>query len=291
MMAVTRGTLAAIAVAAGFLIVVPTPIGAARQAPGIQRTVYISATDAKGAFVDDLTPADLAVKENGRVHEIVRLEPATEPSHVAIVVDDGGEGHLQLPVVQFLTAAAPRAVFAINMLNPQSIRLNDFTGSGDLLKRSVDRLVQRGRVPRDWTVLADAVSNASLDFRKRNPKLSRPAIIVLTNGGEAVERDVANPILDELRRSGAALHLIHVIGAEVGMVLVEGPARSGGSARSAAGTAGFGSAATAVAQTLAHQYKLTYFLPSGVRPGPQLQVSTTRAKVKIMAPTRIPDDY
>ena len=96
----------------------------------------------------------------------------------ALVVDDGGEGHLQLPVVQFLTAAAPRAVFAINMLNPQSIRLNDFTGSGDLLQRSVARLVQRGRVPRDWTVLADAVSDASIDFRKR--KVSRPAIVVLT---------------------------------------------------------------------------------------------------------------
>jgi hypothetical protein len=289
MIVMTRRALAAIPLAAGLLIIVLTPIGAARQVPGIQRTVYISATDAKGAFVDDLTPADLAVKENGRVHEIIRLEPATEQCHVAIVVDDGGEGYLQLPVVQFLTAAAPRAVFAINMLNPQSIRLNDFTGSGDLLKRSVDRLVQRGRVPRDWTVLADAVSNASLDFRKR--KLSRPAIVVLTNGGEAVEREVANPILEELRKSGAALHLIHVVGTDLGMVLVEGPARSGGSARSAAGTAGFGSAATSVAQTLAHQYKLTYVLPSGVRPGPQLQVSTTRAKVKIVAPTRVPDDY
>jgi len=188
-----------------------------------------------------------------------------------------------------LTAAAPRAVFAINMLNPQSIRLNDFTGSGDLLKRSVDRLVQRGRVPRDWTVLADAVSAASLDFRKR--KLSRPVIVVLTNGGEAVDREVANPILEELRASGAALHLIHVVGAELGMVLVEGPTRSGGSVRSAASTGGFSSAAAAVAETLAHQYKLTYFSPSGVRSAPELQVTTTRAKVKIVAPTRISDDY
>ena len=262
---------------------------AMRQAPSVRRAVYISAVDAKGEFVDDLTPADLIVKESGRVCEIARLEPATEPPHIAIVVDDGGEGHLQLPVVRLLTATAPGALFAINLLSPQSIRLNDFTSSGDLLKRSVDRLVQRGRVPRDWTVLADAVSAASIDFQKR--RLSRPVIIVLTNGGEAVEPEVANPILEELRNSGAALHLIHVVGAELGTVLVEGPTRSGGSSKSAVSTGGFGDAATTVAKTLAHQYKLTYVLPSGVRPGPQLQITASRRKIKIVAPTRIPDDY
>ena len=110
-------------------------------------------------------------------------------------------------------------------------------------------------------------------------------------GTEAVDREVANPILEELRASGAALHLIHVVGAELGMVLVEGPTRSGGSVRSAASTGGFSSAAAAVAETLAHQYKLTYFSPSGVRSAPELQVTTTRAKVKIVAPTRISDDF
>jgi hypothetical protein len=285
----TRWTRVAILAASAVLLLSRSPLDAARQAPGIPRSVYISAVDAAGAFVDDLTPADLAVKESGRAREITKLERATEQAHVAIVVDDGGEGHLQLPTVQLLTAAAPRAVFAINMLNPQSIRLNDFTGSGELLQRSVARLVQRGRVPRDWTVLADAVSDASRDFRKR--QLGRPVIVVLTNGGDAVENEIASPILDELRKSAAGLHLIHLVGADLGMVFVEGPPRSGGSVRSAVGTAGCGAAATAVADTLAHQYKLTYFLPSGVRPGSQLQVTTTRAKVKITAPTRIPDDY
>ena len=205
---------------------------------------------------------------------------------MAIVVDDGGEGHLQLPVVQFLTAAAPRAVFAINMLNPQSIRLNDFTGSGDLLQRSVARLVQRGRVPRDWTVLADAVSDASIDFRKR--KVSRPAIVVLTNGGEAVEREVANPILEELRRSGAALHLIMSSARNWAWSSSKGrraPAAPRNRPPAPPGLARLPPLSPRRSRT---NTSSRTSLPSGVRPGLQLQVSTTRAKVKIVAPHAFP---
>src|SRR5438093_1356051 len=100
----TRWAGAAALATSGFLMIAFTPLGAAPQVPGIARTVYISAIDAKGGFVDDLTPGDLVVKENGRAHEITRLERATEQCHVAIVVDDGGEGHLQMPVAQLLMA-------------------------------------------------------------------------------------------------------------------------------------------------------------------------------------------
>ena len=89
-----------------------------RAQAGTTRTVYISALDAKGAFVTNLVPGDLAVAENGQVRTVTGLVPANEPCHVAVLVDDGGDGLMQAPVAELLNAAAGRARFAVIMLNP-----------------------------------------------------------------------------------------------------------------------------------------------------------------------------
>ena len=54
------------------------------------RTVYISAVDKKGAPVTDLTGTDLVVKEDGRPQLPLKVEHATAPMRIAIVIDDGG---------------------------------------------------------------------------------------------------------------------------------------------------------------------------------------------------------
>jgi hypothetical protein len=256
-----------------------------RAQAGTTRTVYISAVDVKGAFVTNLVAGDVTVAENGQVREVTGLAPAAEPCHVAVLVDDGGDGLLQAPVAELLNAAAGRALFSVSMLNPQSLRLNDYTASVDILQGAVSKLKQRGRVERDTAVLADAVSWTARDMLRR--KLSRPVIVILTNGGDSAEREIARGILADLSNSGAALHLVHVVGVELGEVFIDGPTQSGGSSSVATSTSAFSQAVTATARTLAHQYKLTYVLPPGVRPSERLKVTTTRPQVKIVAPTRI----
>ena len=256
-----------------------------RAQAGTTRTVYISAVDAKGAFVTNLAAGDVTVAENGQVREVTGLAPATESCHVAVLVDDGGDGLMQGPVAELLNAAVGRALFSVSMLNPQSIRLNDYTASLDTLQGSVSKLRQRGRVERDTAVLADAVSWTARDMLRR--KLSRPVIVIMTNGGDSAEREIANGILNDLSASGASLHLVHVVSVELGQVFIDGPTQSGGSSSVTTSTGGFSKAMTAIAMTLANQYKLTYVLPAGVRPSERLKVTTTRPQVKIVAPTRI----
>lgn len=251
------------------------------------RAVYISAVDRNGEHVTDLTASDLVVKENGQLRDVIELAAATEPCHVAVLVDDGGNGLMQMPVAALLNAAPERAVFSISMLNPQSIRLNDYTTDRDLLQKSVNRLVQRGRLQRDPMILSDAVAWTAKEMRKR--ELSRPIIVTVTNGAESTEREIAREILEDLRVSGASLHLVHVVGQDLSSVMVEGPMQSGGSSTVSNSTQGFADALTAIGRTLAHQYKLTYRLPDGVKRSERLQVSTTRPNVKVVAPTRIPD--
>ena len=49
------------------------------------RTIYVSATDRNGASVLDLAGPDFAVKEGGKVREVVQAGPATRPMKIAIV--------------------------------------------------------------------------------------------------------------------------------------------------------------------------------------------------------------
>jgi hypothetical protein len=165
--------------------------------------------------------------------------------------------------------------------------LNDYSTEIEVLGPAIGRIVQRGHIQRDPTQLIEAVAWAATDLQKR--KLSRPTIVALTNGGEAEVSDVANYILNDLRMSGASLHLVYVGGVPLGKVLVDGPKLSGGSSSLANGTQAFSQALTAVAATLANQYRLTYVLPDGVKANERLEVTTARADVKIVAPTRIPN--
>jgi hypothetical protein len=257
-----------------------------RGAADTTRTVYLSAIDANGAFVSDLKPTDVVVKENGEAREVSGLARATDPCHIAVLVDDGGEGLMQKPVMDLVTAAAGLGPISISMLNPQAIRLNDFTTDTAAIQKSIDKISPRGRLQRDTLMLADAVDSTARDMQKR--KLSRPAIIVLTNGLESAEPQVAREILGDLRDSGAALHVIRVVGLDLGAVMTDGPVQSGGSSVVASSTNAFSGAMAAIAARLAHEYQLTYVLPNGTKPNERVQVTTTRPNVKIVAPTRVP---
>ena len=48
----------------------------------------MSVVDKKGVPVTDVTPDDLVVREDGVAREILRVEPATDPMQVALLVDN-----------------------------------------------------------------------------------------------------------------------------------------------------------------------------------------------------------
>jgi hypothetical protein len=277
-------TLARIILPAVGLLALVTPV--LRGAAETPRTVYISAVDATGQPVGDLAASDLVVKEGGQTRQVTALARATERCHIAILVDDGGAGSMQKPVADLMNAAFKQAAFSISMLNPQALRLNDYSNDVPTLGASIGRLVQRGRIERDLAQLSDAVSWTAKDMRKR--KLSRPVIVALTDGGEMVDRETSRAILEDLRASGASLHLVHAVGVDLGSVSTEGPKLSGGSSVAGSNTTQFSEAMAAIARTLANQYQLAYVLPDGVKPADRLEVTTTRAGAKIVAPTRIP---
>ena len=73
--------IASFAAAASVLIGAQTKVD-------VQRTVYFTATDQKGAPVTDLTETDVTIKEGGKDRQVLRVEPSSARLKIAIAVDE-----------------------------------------------------------------------------------------------------------------------------------------------------------------------------------------------------------
>jgi hypothetical protein len=253
----------------------------------VVRTVYFSAVDADGAHVTDLTAADLTVKEGGKDRAIDAVKPATVPMQVSFLVDDGSTGGFQAVVGQFIKATFERAEFTIRALNPQAIKVVEFTRNGDDLREALGRIGRRGRVPNDGEQIIAGVMDAAKELQERRAR--RGVIIALTVTGEKPLADGADDAMKALRGSGASLSVIYVTGVQLGRVLGDGPTQSGGTIEQASGTIALGPAMTRVINNLLNQYVLTYTIPDGVKLSDRLSVSTSRKNVKLLAPTWLRD--
>jgi len=253
----------------------------------VLRTVYFSALDAKGAPVADFTAAHLTVKEGGKERAIDAVQPATSLMQLSIIVDDGGTGGFMAAVSQFIQATFGRAEYALRVLNPQALKVLDFTRNGDDLRTALGRIGPRGRIPHDGEQIIAGVTDAAKELEER--KAPRPSIIVFTVTDEKALSDQSDEALRALKRSRAGLIVVYLMGIHLEKVLGDGPAQSGGLIEQVNGNLALGPATARIADTLLHQYVLTYTVPDGVKPNERLSLSTTRKDVKLLAPVRIPD--
>jgi hypothetical protein len=251
----------------------------------VTRKVYISAVDSSRAPVTDLKAADITVKEGGKDRPVATLEPATAPMHVAILVDDSGTGAFQAAVAQFLQKTLPRGQFSISLLNPQAAMLVDFTQEVEPLKGALGRLGQRGRLQADGDQMLDAIVQASRTMQRK--KAERPVILALTLAGGQPQSIEPTEVLTAVRTSGAQLNVVFLIGAEVGMVMGDGPKQSGGRIEQAGNGEAIIPAVLKIAESLEHQYLLTYVIPDGTNLSDRLSVATSRKGITLTAPTRI----
>lgn len=280
-----------------------TAAGAA-AAPQTRR-VFVAAADAKGAPVTDLTAADFTLKEGGKAREIVKAGPATGLIQVALLVDDNGTGIFRYAVGKFIEALLGRAEFAVSTVTGQTLKLVDYTTSAAALSEAIGKLTARPSTP-DGGQLLDAVSEAALELDRRNAP--RPVIVALTVGGEEHSTLPAHHVLNNLRQSGASLHVMTVVNTalrsqsnpttasamlgenmNLNEVLGDGPKQSGGLRAEIVAASGIASVLQELADLLKSQYMIEYTLPDGVKPSDKLSVAVKRRGVSLRAPTRIPD--
>ena len=198
-----------------------------------------------------------------------------------------GYGWVPGPVGQFIQATFGRAEYAIRVLQPQAIKVLDFTRNGDELRTALGRMGQRGRIPGDGEQMIAGVLDAAKELQER--KAPRPSIIALTVGGEKALADTADETLNALKASRASLSVVYLTGVELGKVLGDGPKQSGGMIEQVNGSLVLGPTLAKVAANLLNQYVLTYTVPDGVKLNEKFSLSTSRKGVKLFAPSKLPD--
>jgi len=268
------------------------------------RRVYVSVLDNDGNSIDDLTAADFTVKEGGKERTITRVEPAIAKMQIAIIVDDNGTGLFRVAVARFIEALLGRAEFSISTVMGQTLKLVDYTTSNQELSEAVMKLGARPS-SNDGGQLLDGITQTSVDMARR--KAGRPIIIALTVGGEDVTPMPPHLALDQLRDSGAALHVVAVLNSamrqtaaptrpsdllneNLGLheILGDGPKRSGGHREEISAMAGVSTGLEKLAEQLKRQYVIEYSL-DGAKPSDRLNVSVKRKGVTLRAPTHIPN--
>ena len=170
-----------------------------------KRTVYVTVTDKNGFPVTDLAPGEFVVKEGGKNRDVLEAGMTNVPMKIALLVDDNGTGIFRYGVAKFIERLQGRAEFALSTVVGQNLRLVDYTADAALLTAAIGQLTARPGT-NDGGQLLEGIFETAKDFQKRATR--RPIIVVLTVGGEEHSPLPAHHVLDELEKSGAALHVI-----------------------------------------------------------------------------------
>lgn len=260
------------------------------------RDVYVSVVDSKGAPIQGLTAADFTVREDRIAREVLKAGPATEPLHVALLIDDSQAATsmvnpLREGITAFIDKLQGKGEIALITFGERPTGLVDYTSSAAQLKKGVGRVFPRsGAGP----YLLEAIVDASRGLEKR--KAARPVIVALTVEGTEFSNQHYQQVLQALDRSGAALHVL-TIGSPAdsqsdemrnrNMVIAEGTLRTGGRREQVLADSGIPDKMKQVADELLNQYVVTYGHPDTLIPPEKIDVSTTRPGATVRARTRI----
>ncbi len=298
----TLAPLSAVAVA---VVLIGGSVSSSQHAAaGLSRTVYVSVADRYGQSVDNLVPSDLEIKEGGKLVTIESAGRATEPLQIGLIVDDNGTGLFRAPLARFVQRMEGRAVMALRSVVGQTMKVVEFTPSVDALMRGIATLNARPETP-DGGQLLEGISEAAIELHKVEAR--RPVIIALTVGGLEHSTVSSDFVLDQLRKSGASLHVFSVAGSSLrasvvartpkdllqenlhlNRVLGDGPKQTGGRHQQIVASAGALTGLQTLASELTSQYRIIYTLPSGARRSEKLSIAVRRKDLVVRAPAKLP---
>lgn len=271
-------------------LVVGLPTGSAAQA--VQRSLYVSVTDDKGAPVPSVTPADVVVREDGVQREVLRVTPATEPMQIAVLVDTSAVLQAETTNVRdaltaFVEKMTPQHQVAIIEYGDRPNVLTDSTTDPVQLKKGIGAIFPR---PNSGAYMLDAILETSRGFQKREDP--RPVIVVV--GMEDVEFSNASydRVLDALKAGGAPLNVLLLTrqgGPDMAteeararaIVIDRGTRETGGRRENLLSGMSFKPQMEALAEDLLHQWRVVYGHPQTLIPPQQVTVEAARPGLNV----------
>jgi hypothetical protein len=244
------------------------------------------------------------IKEDNSIREVISVEPATAPLHVAVIVDDNGTGIFRFGVYHFAQRVQERAEMSLRVVKGQVRTITEFTGDARIWLAGISQLGVRPAT-QDGGQLLEGIADAAKSFAAR--EATRPVILVLTVGGQEHSTLLGRDVLDQIHRSRAALYVVFAGNTAVrsqaaatrsadllegnhnlDQVLGDGPKQSGGRRRDVIATQSFVTDIPQIATDLSAQYAVTYRRPAERNVPQRIQITVQRRGVNVVAPTRAP---
>lgn len=282
-----RCMLAVVSVFAALLLSHPATL----LSQAIERSMYVSAVDQTGAPVPNLGPSDFIIREDNVSREVLRVVPATDPMQIAILVDNSSAAAPQLPHIRralpaFVdtltrpTASGRRNEVAIITLGGRPTVLADYSIDPAPVTKAIGRLWEESD---SGQYLLDGIIEVSQGFKKRES--ARPVIVAITSEGAELSNRRPDQVLEPLRDSGAALHVISIgfpatgIGDDVrdrNRVVDEGPRVSGGAHAQMLVASALPVKLEQLANVLTNAYRVVYAHPDSLIPPERVTVTARR---------------
>jgi hypothetical protein len=211
------------------------PVLVAAQAT--QRAMYVAVVDKSGAPVLNLGPSDFVVREDKVAREVLSVEPARDPMQIALMVDNSQASEpfirdyreaIPVFITEMTDPDQPRHVISLVALAERPTIFSEYTTDRELLQKGVNRIFSMSS---SGTYLLDGIVEVSQGITKRSSP--RPVIVAITTEGPELSERQYQQVLDELKESGAAFHVV-VVGRPVNpdhdrsVVLDRGTHDSGG---------------------------------------------------------------
>jgi len=190
----------------------------------------------------------------------------------------------------------------VTTVTGQNLKIVDYTTNVDQLTSAIGRLTARPGT-NDGGQLLEGIFETAKDFQKR--RAARPIIVALTVGGEEHSTLPAHHVLEELEKSGAALHVIATSSSalrptapvsrpgalleenmNLAEVLGDGPKQSGGRRKEIVASAGITSGLQELAEALRNQYAISFSRPDRPKENEKLSVSVKRSGLTVRAPIK-----
>ncbi len=295
---------------------VPASFAAAQTAGGT-RTVYVSALDNKRVPVTGLTAADFTVKEAGKTREIVKVEPASAPMQMAIVIDDDDQGGKAVPAAleSFVKKMAGHGEIALLTTRGGVIVQQDFTTDTNKLLAVIGALpfVRPG-------VASMPIGLLDVTQALGNRHAARPIVIGLASPGMTVASTVDGPdgrlpstktigatvnpsspsdaaVTDAMRHNHVTFYMLHLDTYQARgenneppevhySWPLDAPAQTGGRTDRIVTAQGLVGALERIADDLLAQYAITYQSPDAPA-NASLDIDVKRKGVTVRAPQKI----
>jgi Ca-activated chloride channel homolog len=176
--------------------------------------LHATVVDDKHRFVTDLDKADFTVFEDGKPQTINSFRREDVPVSLGIIIDNSGSMRDKRPAVNqaainLVKASNPQdQVFIVNF-NDEYYLDQDFTANISKLRDGLEKIESRG-----GTALYDAVM-ASADHLKKNSKLDKKVLLVVTDGEDNASRSSLERAVRFLQaENGPTVYTIGLLGDE-----------------------------------------------------------------------------